>query len=153
MVHCFYRPWWQSCEEHNLFLLHLLQKKIQLQDECRNAFKLLLDKQLLSLKLNIQVCQVFSDVASISVRKALNCLWFSPQDLMKLTVETSCLNAKSVARSFHAASGCAKANNNYRLEAIHVDFRYLESLSKTVGKLWQHTIIFNNCYRLWQKRA
>jgi len=52
---------------------------------------------------------------------------------MKLTVETSYLNAKSVARSFHAASGCAKANNNYRLEAI--DFRYLESLSKTVGKL------------------
>src|SRR6218665_1137385 len=58
---------------------------------------------------------------------------------MKLTVETSYLNAKSIARSFHAASGCAKANNNYRLEAI--DFRYLESLSKTVGK---HTVIFNN---------
>jgi len=52
---------------------------------------------------------------------------------MKLTVETSYLNAKSVARSFQAASGCAKANNNYRLEEI--DFRYLESLSKTVAKL------------------
>src|SRR6218665_3026349 len=44
---------------------------------------------------------------------------------MKLTVEASYLNAKSVARSFHAASGCAKANNNYRLEAI--DFRFSDS--------------------------
>ena len=36
--------------------------QIQFQDECRNAHKHGMEKYLLSLKLNIQVCQVFSDV-------------------------------------------------------------------------------------------
>src|SRR6218665_415741 len=63
MVQCFYRP--ETLDKVvkstcNLSLLHLLQKKFQ--DECRNVFKLVLDKQLLSLKFNIQACPVFSDV-------------------------------------------------------------------------------------------
>jgi len=62
MVHCLYRPWWQSCKGHNLFRSICFRRGSSFRMNAEMHSILFWTGSSLYLKLNIQVCQVFSDV-------------------------------------------------------------------------------------------